>query len=127
MRQGKLAAWALIFLTSTALLSACGGGEEKSPEEKALAQARTDYLRTCAMCHGPQGQGVGSLGNSLVDTKFMRTTSDEEMTEFLKVGRLPNDPANTTGMLMPPRGANPSLTDEDLKNIVLYMRTFSSE
>lgn len=127
MRQGNLAAWVLIMLASTALLAACGGGEEKSPEQAALAQARTDYLRTCSMCHGPQGQGVGSLGNSLVDTEFMRTHSDEELTEFLKVGRLPNDPDSTTGMLMPPRGANPSLTDEDLKNIVLYMRTFSSE
>lgn len=125
MQQGILGVLALLLVGSV-LLSACGG-EAKSPEETAMNEARTNYLRTCAMCHGPQGQGVGGLGNSLVGTEFMRATSDEEMTQFLKVGRMPNDPANTTGMLMPPRGADPSLTDEDLKNLVLYMRTFSAQ
>lgn len=115
-----------LLLSGAVLLSACGG-EAKSPEEAAMAEARTNYLRTCAMCHGPQGQGIGSLGNSLVGTEFMRGNNDEELVQFLKVGRMPNDPASTTGMLMPPRGADPSLTDEDLKNIVLYMRTFSAQ
>src|SRR5690606_31984637 len=32
------------------------------------------------------------------------------------------DPANTTGMLMPPRGGNPDLTDTQVADIVTYLR-----
>lgn len=108
-----------LFVAVLVLLAACGGGE-KSPVEL----GRIDYLRTCALCHGPEGRGAGKLGNPLVGTDYMRTTSDEEVALLVKTGRVPSDPANTTGMLMPPRGADPRLTDEDVKNIVLYVRTF---
>ena len=58
------------------LLTACGGGET-SP----LEIGRIEYLRTCAMCHGPEGQGAGRLGNPLVGTEYMRTSSDEDIAE----------------------------------------------
>lgn len=39
------------------------------------------------------------------------------------VGRSLGDPLNTTGVTMPAKGNNPALTDEDLSNIVAYLRT----
>lgn len=113
---------ALFFvLTSAAALAlgACGG--EKTPLEK----GRIDYLRTCATCHGARGEGMGQLGNRLRDNEFVRERSDEELVEFLKVGRAPSDPENESGMPMPPRGGDPRLTDEDLRNVVAFLRGLS--
>ena len=41
----------------------------------------------------------------------------------IQVGRPAGDPLNDTGVDMPPRGGNPSLSDEDLAHIVAYLRT----
>lgn len=110
----KTAVLALLAL----LVSACGG--EKSPVES----GRIDYLRACSSCHGPDGQGLGKLGNSLRDNEFVRSKTDEELVRFLKVGRAPGDPDSKTGVLMPPKGLDPRLSDEDLKGIVLFIRTW---
>ena len=42
--------------------------------------------------------------------------------EFLKAGRPVNNPLNTTGIAMLPRGGNPRLSDQDLVHIVQYVR-----
>jgi disulfide bond formation protein DsbB len=39
------------------------------------------------------------------------------------VGCSTSDPENTTGVAMPPKGGNPSLSDGDLQNVVAYIRT----
>jgi len=39
------------------------------------------------------------------------------------VGRDPSDPLNTTGIGMPSKGGNPSLSDEDLQDVVSYIRS----
>lgn len=101
------------------MLAACGG--EKVP----LEQARTDYLRACALCHAADGSGAGTLGNPLVDNEFIRTKSDAELVAFIKAGRAPSDPDNTSGMPMPPRGGHPRLSDDDLAGIVAFIRTLS--
>jgi disulfide bond formation protein DsbB len=41
----------------------------------------------------------------------------------LKKGRPASDPANTTKVDMPPKGGNPALTDQDLADIVTYVRS----
>jgi disulfide bond formation protein DsbB len=65
------------------------------------------------------------LGKSLhaSESEFVRTQSDDALVEFIKVGRQPDDPANTTGIAMPPKGGNPAITDGDLYNIVAWLRT----
>jgi hypothetical protein len=57
----------------------------------------------------------------LRDSEFVRGSSVEKLTEFVKVGRLPNDPASKMKALMPPRGANPMLSDQDLAHITAYL------
>jgi disulfide bond formation protein DsbB len=47
--------------------------------------------------------------------------SDTELVEFIKVGRDPGDPANTTGIGMPAKGGNPSLDDDDILAILAYI------
>jgi len=60
----------------------------------------------CIACHGADGLGI-----SLVDSEFAGSATPEELTEFLKVGRRPNDPASITGRPMP---AFNSIAEEDL-------------
>lgn len=110
--RGLLVAFALLTLT------ACGSTPERA--------GQTDYLRVCATCHGSEGQGIGILGSPLT-TSEMLAWNDDEIVEFLKKGRMPKDPDNKTGMLMPPRGGDPRLTDEDLQNIVTHMRFLAEQ
>ena len=40
-------------------------------------------------------------------------------------GRPADDPANTTGVAMLPKGGNPSLTDADLTDIVHFLKSLT--
>ncbi len=42
---------------------------------------------------------------------------------FIIKGRDGTDPANTTGIAMPPKSGNPALTEKDLLNVVAKLRT----
>jgi disulfide bond formation protein DsbB len=99
----------------TTAASGDGGGD--------AAAGEAGYQSTCAACHGADAEGIEGLGKDLHANAFVAENSDGEMVAFLKVGRPASDPANTTGVDMPPKGGNPSLSDEDLQNIVAYLRT----
>ena len=49
--------------------------------------------------------------------------SDEQLLAFIKTGRPTSDPANTTGVDMPPKGGNPALTDAQIVDIIAFIRT----
>ena len=78
---------------------------------------------TCAACHGPNGEGVTGLGKPFTTSEFIASKTDAELVEFLKVGRAVGDPLNTTGVAMPPKGGNPALTDQELLDLVAFIRT----
>ena len=63
------------------------------------------------------------LGKDLTTSTFVAEKSDADMVDFLKVGRDPSDPLNTTGVAMPPKGGNPALSDQDMLDIVAFVRT----
>jgi disulfide bond formation protein DsbB len=146
----KLYIVALAALLSVGLLAACGGDEpeptptpapaaaapaEAAPAEAAPAEAQTAalvgdaakgqqiYSQLCIACHGPEAKGVQGLGKDLTTSTFIAEKSDAEMVEFIKVGRDPGDPLNTTGVAMPPKGGNPAMSEQDMADIVAYMRT----
>jgi mono/diheme cytochrome c family protein len=81
------------------------------------------FAGTCSACHGPAGEGIPGLGKDLTANAFVSDKVDQELIDFVKVGRDPGDPLNTTGIGMPPKGGNPTLDDEDLQNIISYIRT----
>ncbi len=64
-----------------------------------------------------------SLKGLVTASEFFQDSSDEELLAFIKIGRDANDPLNTTGVAMLPKGGNPALTDEDILNIVAHIRT----
>ncbi len=99
-------------------LSACGGSASKGD-----SAAGKELFITCAACHGPVGEGVEGLGKDMTTSEFIAGQTDDELIAFIKVGRDPSHPDNTTGVAMLPKGGNPALTDDDLYDIVAYMRT----
>lgn len=101
--------------------------------EPALAEGRTLYAANCAQCHGPSGLGVKGLGSPLVvaahdarvSVPFVTGNSDIQLVEFIKQGRMANDPHSVMGMMMPPYGGNVGLTDEQLLSIVKFTRALA--
>ena len=81
---------------------------------------------TCPTCHGQDAKGVPGLGKDMTNSAFIKSQSDAELAEFIKVGRTADDPLNTTGVAMPAKGANVALTDEEILLIVEYMRSLSN-
>lgn len=105
---------------------------EPLPTEPAVAYTADEvqagsriYNGLCFACHGQGGVGVAGLGKPLVDSAFIDDSTDDDLVHFLQVGRQPTDPLNTTGQLMPARGGNPALTDTDLYNVVVYIRSLN--
>ena len=85
------------------------------------------YAQSCTTCHGQNLQGMPHQGVNLRTSKFVASTNDPKLVAFLKMGRKPADPGNTTGLLMPPRGGNPTLDDDALGHIVAFMRQVQSD
>jgi disulfide bond formation protein DsbB len=81
------------------------------------------FAGTCAACHGPAGKGIVGLGKNMTTSEFIAGQTDTELVEFIKVGRDPSDPLNTTGVGMPAKGGNPALTNDDLLDILAFIRT----
>ena len=111
----------LLIAGASYFLTGCGGADR--PSAAVASQGRDQYLATCALCHGDEGEGKDRLGKALQDNSFVESLSDGELVEFLKQGRPAWDPANERGIDMPPKGGNPALTDEDLMKISAYLRT----
>jgi mono/diheme cytochrome c family protein len=81
------------------------------------------WMATCRSCHGPEGKGIPGQGKDMRGSTFIAEKTDAELLAFVKVGRMPFDPLNTTGIQMPPRGGNPMLKDADLRDVIAFLRT----
>jgi len=125
----------VVLVVALALaLAACGGNDEpqttNSPAEQAAANNNTN--ESVAAVAGDPERGATLYVSSFVglglslhpdDSELVRESSDEELVEFIKVGRQPDHPENTTGIAMPPKGGNPALSEEGIYDIVAWMRT----
>ncbi len=80
------------------------------------------FMANCSVCHGPDGAGVEGLGKMLQDNTFIKQRTVPELTEFLIVGRPAHHPLNETGVTMPARAGNPTLTDAQITQIASYIK-----
>jgi disulfide bond formation protein DsbB len=126
------------WIAGAALIAACGADAAPTaapaPAVPAEAQkfsglkgdpanGKAKYETTCIACHGPDAKGVTGLGKDLTTSAFLKALSDPEAALFLSKGRPSSDPLNTTKVDMPPKGGNPALKDQDLIDIVAFLRT----
>lgn len=113
----------IVVLALVLTSAACGGGGQPGSADPAVQKGKVVYDRLCATCHGRDAKGMRGLGKSLIANAFTKGLSDDELVAFLIEGRSMNDPLNETGVDMPPKGGDPTLTDEDLRNVVAFLRT----
>jgi cytochrome c5 len=58
----------------------------------------------------------------LVDSEIILATDDDAALAFIRAGVDLANPRNTSGLVMPPSGGRPDLSDEQLLAIVHYLR-----
>lgn len=110
------------------LVGGCGGEGERVDQDTAVTAGdpiagEALFQTTCFACHGADATGLPGQGKDLTTSEFTRGLSDAEFVDFVKGGRKITDPLNTTGADMPPYGGNPALSEQDLFDIVAYIRT----
>lgn len=105
---------------ASAALDAAGGDAELA---EYIASGTKLYSSSCIACHGAGGAGIKGNGKALVNNEFIQSLDDDGLLAFIKKGRDPSDPRNTTGVGMPAKGGNPALSEDDLLDIICYLRT----
>ena len=85
------------------------------------------YSTACVACHGPDAKGVTGLGKDLTTSTWVGEQSDTQLVEFIKKGRDVTDPLNTTGVAMPPKGGNPAMSEQEIADIVAYVRSIHQQ
>lgn len=118
------------------VLAGCGGDKDSDAALPAdtptaavpagdPAKGKEIFSTTCFACHGEGGVGVPNLGKDMTTSTFIHESGDADLLAFIKKGRDPSDPANTTGVAMPPKGGNPALTDAQLMDVIAYVRALN--
>jgi mono/diheme cytochrome c family protein len=120
-----LAIPALIALTAITTLA--DSSPTPSPSGSAAlpgdpARGATLYGQNCATCHGANLEGgIGATLNPIDKLPGVANALDPAfLIDIITNGRQPQagDPKQTA---MPPKGGNPSLTDQDIKDLAAYI------
>lgn len=120
---------ALLALT----LAACGDGGTADEGDTATTAppaagagdpiAGADvYKGTCSACHGADLAGIDGIGLPLAPSDFVTSMSEQDLADYIAKGRPIDDPANVLGLDMPPKGGNPSLSDQDMLDVSAYIQ-----
>ena len=103
-----------------AALEAAGGDAELAGY---IAKGNALFHTSCVACHGKGGVGIAGNGKALANNAFIQSLDEDGLFEFISKGRSPTDPLNTTGIQMPPKGGNPAMSEDDILDVIAYLRT----
>lgn len=122
--------FALTVLIAALILAACGGSGISSSGAQPYAslkgnaaRGKEKYASVCSPCHGEDARGIPNLGKDLVGGDFSKKATEAELIALTIKGRPASDPANITRIDMPPRGGNPALSDQQVADIIAYLRS----
>ena len=76
------------------------------------------YGSTCVACHGANGKGTIPGVPDFTKKKGVLNKPDQELFENIKNGF--QSPGSF--MAMPPLGGNPELSDQDVRDVIAYIR-----
>ncbi|UCF27490.1 MAG: c-type cytochrome [Chloroflexota bacterium] len=124
MKNKLLPILAIIILTAI-ILTSCGGSSEPTYSAEDVTAGGEIFASTCSACHGPDAKGLPNLGKDLTTSEYVRDNNDETLLLLLVGGRPSGHELNTTGVDMPPRGGNSSLSDDDLRTVIAYLRSIN--
>src|SRR5215475_7515047 len=95
------------------------------PEGDPIAAGKQTFMTICITCHGPEGKGDGPVSvtlnpkpRNLTDASYMSTVNDRYLFELISRGGI----AVGRSPLMP---SQPTLTAQDLNNVIAYVRSLS--
>jgi len=77
------------------------------------------YKQTCVACHGVSG--IGSLPGVADLTRASGPLAKSDAILFKNIKEGFQSPGSA--LSMPPKGGNPALSDEDIRNLIQYMRS----
>lgn len=77
------------------------------------------YENNCAICHGHDGEGAMPGVRSMISNSLWTKKSDQELVMMIINGIESTD----SPISMPPKGGNPSLTEEQIHSMVNYLRS----
>ena len=79
----------------------------------------------CAVCHGPEGKGMPSLGANLTDAEWLHSNgSYAGILETVQKGVTSDK--SSSGTVMPPKGGS-TLNDAQLKAVAAYVWSLSQK
>ena len=104
----RMILFAAIALVATALSASAGDAKE-------------NYEKACAKCHGPDGKGDTKMGKKLeikdfTDAKYQDSLKDDQMLKAIKEGVKDGEKTRMK--------AAEGLSDEEMKALVAYVRRF---
>ena len=76
------------------------------------------YARTCLVCHGADGTGVMPGVRDLTAVDGPLNKADAALLRSIRDGV----PGTDGALSMPPRGGDPQLTEEDIHQLIDYLR-----
>jgi mono/diheme cytochrome c family protein len=82
-----------------------------TPVKADVATGEATYKAKCAMCHGADGKGKASMANSDLTAADVQKKSDADLGGAITNGKPPKMPASK------------SLTPDQVKDLVSYIRT----
>ena len=118
--------WISLVIGVAVTLAACGRSgqsEESIYSPEMIAEGEALFQQTCFACHGSDGKGLPNLGKDLTTSEFVNTSTDAELLIYVIKGRTADDPLNTTGVPMPPKGGFDFLTENDINSIIAFVRS----
>ena len=112
---------AVVFLGALILIMTPMTGEagtECSTVTGDPAAGEAVYNGTCTACHGPNGKGIIPGMPDLTKSGGSLSKPDDVL-----IGSITNGlESGTAPLAMPAKGGNPSLSDEDIVNVLGYLR-----
>ena len=97
------------------------------PAKGDTEEGRKIFSTTCITCHGPTGSGMPNLAPSLRGSPFIASADDAGIANVIRLGRPLGDPNNKSGKVMPARGGNPFLGDDQVVHLVAFIRAIQNE
>jgi mono/diheme cytochrome c family protein len=122
MKRTLLVSTALLLILALSL-AACGGGDLRAAAPSTASAGdpmagEKIFVSACASCHGLKGGGIPGLSQDMTKSQLIAGKTDQELAEFIRLGGAPDEP-----LVMLPKGGVPSLTDQNLVDIVAYIRS----
>lgn len=122
----------LVLIITILILSACATQtvDKRQNNQAAIkfVHGKDIYVQNCLPCHGGNGKGAFPGISDLTQVKVFKSSSTSNELLFQYIEPIKKGVKSSNGMYMPPKGGNPNLTDQDIKEVLQYMREkFSSK